>query len=97
MNMSNHRNDPSHEWMKHQTDDFWDDWMRYETYRFAESIVDALDEASAEKKQKRDKLIYEIVSDKEAQKGLGIFAVGLWVFIIVLLIIAKLFGIHGVS
>ena len=86
MNMSNRHNDPSHEWMKHQTDDFWDDWMRYETFRFSESLVDALDEASAERKKNKQ---IEPSSDKEDQNALGIIAIALWVVVIILFIISK--------
>ena len=82
--MSNRHDDPSHEWMKHQTDDFWDDWMRYETFRFSESLVDALDEAAAEKKQKRANENSNKSSD-EGQKNEWIIAIVVWVFAFILI------------
>lgn len=89
MNMSNRHDDPSNEWMKHQTDDFWDDWMRYKTFRFSESLVDALDEASAERKKNKQ---IEPPSGKEDQNALGVIAIALWAIVIVLFIISKSTG-----
>ena len=86
MNMSDHRKESSFEWMKYEPGNVRDNWMKYETYRFAESIVDALDEASAERKKNKQ---IEPPSDKEDQNALGMIAIALWAIVIVLFIISK--------
>ena len=82
--MSDHRKESSFEWVKYKPGNVWDNWKEYYSYRFAESIVDALDEAAAEKKQKRANENSNKSSD-EGQKNEWIIAIVVWVFAFILI------------
>ena len=84
MNMSDHRKESSFEWVKYEPGNVLDNWRKYATYRFAESIVDALDEAAAEKKQKRANENSNKSSDED-QKTAWTIAIVIWFFVFILI------------